>query len=90
MVAGIREVEAALGDGLKLGPSPEERKEMYTNARRSLVASRAIPQGATIEREMITVKRPGFGIAPKHLEMVVGRRAQSDIEEDDIITWDMV
>jgi N,N'-diacetyllegionaminate synthase len=90
MITGIREAFAALGDGQKCGPSPEERKEMYANARRSLVASRAIPHGTTIEREMVTVKRPGFGIAPKHLDIVIGRRAQTDIEEDDVITWDMV
>jgi sialic acid synthase SpsE len=36
------------------------------------------------------VKRPGFGIAPKHLDLVVGRRATVDIEYDDILTWDMV
>jgi sialic acid synthase SpsE len=90
MIAGIREAHAALGDGAKHGPSPEEREEMYANARRSLVAARAIPAGATIERDMITVKRPGFGIAPKHLEIVVGRPARTDIEEDDILTWEMV
>ena len=39
---------------------------------------------------MLTVKRPGFGIAPKHLELVVGRTARVDIEEDDIVTWEMV
>jgi N,N'-diacetyllegionaminate synthase len=90
MIAGIRDAQAALGDGQKHGPSPEEREEMYANARRSLVAARSIPAGTTIEREMITVKRPGFGIAPKHLDVVVGRPARADIEEDDIITWDMV
>lgn len=90
MIAGIREAQAALGDGKKRGPSPEERDEMYTNARRSLVAAEAIPAGTTIAREMLTVKRPGFGIAPKHLDVVVGRPARVDIENDDIITWDMV
>jgi N,N'-diacetyllegionaminate synthase len=90
MVTGIREAQLALGDGAKHGPSAEEREEMYENARRSLVAARAIPAGTTIEREMITTKRPGFGIAPKHLDVVVGRPARADIEEDDIITWDMV
>jgi sialic acid synthase SpsE len=39
---------------------------------------------------MITVKRPGFGIAPKHIDLVVGRPLKVDVEEDEILTWDMV
>ncbi len=45
MVAHIRDVEAALGDGVKRGPSPEERVEMYGKARRSVVSACAIPAG---------------------------------------------
>jgi sialic acid synthase SpsE len=36
------------------------------------------------------VKRPGYGIAPKHLPLVIGRTARVDIDFDDIVTWDMV
>ncbi len=39
---------------------------------------------------MLTVKRPGCGIPPKHLDLVVGRLARVDIESDDVLTWDMV
>jgi sialic acid synthase SpsE len=90
LVAGIREVEAAMGHGRLEGPSEEEAGEMYRLARRSIVAAAAIPTGSTIAREQLTVKRPGFGIAPKHMDLVVGRTARVDIEEDDIVTWDMV
>ena len=76
MVAGIREAQAALGDGRKAGPSEEERQEMYTLARRSLIVTRDLPAGTVLERDMLTVKRPGFGIAPKHLELVLGRALQ--------------
>jgi len=89
MVRQIREVESALGDGLKLGPAPEEQ-EMHEKARRSLVASRAIPKGTLIDRSMVTIKRPGFGIRPKFLDLVIGRVAKVDIEEDTVLTWDMV
>jgi sialic acid synthase SpsE len=90
MVAAIREVEAALGSGRLEGPSELEAKEMYANARRSVIAARDIPAGTEITAEMLTVKRPGFGVAPKHLELLVGRRARVDIEADDVITWEMV
>ena len=89
LVRQIREVEAALGDGLKLGPAPEE-EEMHQKARRSLIAARAIPRGARIERAMITIKRPGFGIRPKFVDLVVGRVAKVDIEEDTVLTWEML
>jgi sialic acid synthase SpsE len=90
MVAGIRDAQAALGNGRKDGPSPEESEEMYTLGRRSLIAARDLPAGTVLTPEMITVKRPGFGIAPKHLDFVVGRTLKVDIEEDDILMWEML
>ena len=89
MVQQIRDIEAALGDGRKLGPAPEE-EEMHQKARRSLIAARAIPKGTRIERDMIAIKRPGFGIRPKLLDLVVGRVAKVDIEEDTVLTWDLL
>jgi sialic acid synthase SpsE len=90
LVAHVRDVEAAMGDGLKRGPSDAEAEEMYAKARRSIVAVCDIPKGTKIAREMLTVKRPGFGIKPRYLEAVVGRVASVDIGEDEIVTWDMV
>ena len=90
MVSGIRDVEAALGHGRLEGPSEEEAGEMYRLARRSIIAATDIPAGTVIERSHLTVKRPGFGIAPKHIGIVVGRTAKVDIELDDIVTWEMV
>jgi sialic acid synthase SpsE len=90
MVESIRSVEAALGNGRLEGPSEAERKEMYTLARRSVIATRDIPAGTVIERDMLTTKRPGYGVPPKHIDLLVGRTARVDIEWDDVITWEMV
>lgn len=60
------------------------------NARRSLVAAQFIPQGIVITREMLTFKRPGTGISPAEIELVIGRTAKMDIYEDEILTKDMV
>jgi sialic acid synthase SpsE len=90
LVAHIRDIEAALGDGVKRGPSPEESQEMYAKARRSVVAASDIPSGTVITRDMLTVKRPGFGIPPKFIDALVGRVARCDIEFDDILVWEMV
>jgi sialic acid synthase SpsE len=90
LVQHIRDAEAAFGDGVKRGPSPEEAEEMYAKARRSVIAATQIPAGTVITEDMLCVKRPGFGIKPKFIELIVGRVARQDIEEDDIVTWGMM
>jgi sialic acid synthase SpsE len=90
MITGVREVEVALGNGRLEGPSEAEAHEMYRLGRRSVVAAVDIPAGTTITREMLTTKRPGYGIRPKHIERIVGRPARVDIEADDVLTWEMV
>lgn len=87
MVRGIRETEKALGSTIKRRTQAEE--EMYRLGRRSLVAGKAIPKGSVIKPAMIAVKRPGFGIPTKLMDLVVGRRAKINIGEDDILTWEM-
>ena len=90
LVTHVRDVEAALGSSVKSGPSPEESVEMYAKARRSVVAAQCIPSGTTITRDMLTVKRPGHGIKPRYIDALVGRVARTDIEYDDILTWDLL
>jgi sialic acid synthase SpsE len=90
LVKHVRDVEASLGDGFKRGPSPGESAEMFHKARRSVVAADRIPAGTTITRDMLTVKRPGFGIKPKFIDAIVGRTAAVDIDEDDVVTWEML
>jgi sialic acid synthase SpsE len=90
MIAGIREVEDGLrGDGVKAGPAPEE-EQMFRLARRSIVLARDVPAGKILEPTDLTVKRPGFGIKPKMLPYVIGRRVTRALEADDILTWDMI
>jgi N,N'-diacetyllegionaminate synthase len=88
MVQGIRTVEAALGRSTK-GLEPQE-KEAYLYARRSVTSKVPIPSGTRLTREMLTYKRPGTGISPRFLQMVVGRVATRDIPEDTTLTWEML
>jgi sialic acid synthase SpsE len=90
MVSNVREVEAALGSGRVEGPSQAEAGEMYRLARRSVVAAVEIPAGTTITREMLTTKRPGYGIKPRDMELVVGRASRIHIAADEVITWEKV
>lgn len=89
MVRQIWDVESALGDGQKRGPAPEEI-EMYQKARRSVVATCGIPAGTVITPEMVTTKRPGYGIPARDLEKVYGCVAKQDIREDAVMKWEMV
>jgi sialic acid synthase SpsE len=90
MVLSIREAEASLGNGRLEGPSGLESAEMYRLARRSVVAAVEIPAGTTIKREMLTTKRPGYGIKPREIDLLVGRTSRVDIGSDEVITWDKV
>ncbi|MCX5807608.1 MAG: N-acetylneuraminate synthase [Proteobacteria bacterium] len=83
MVTAIRNIEEALGNGVKT-PSPSETKNMVI-ARKSIVASRAIKKGDVITEENITVKRPGTGISPMKWDSILGKRAKRDFEPDEII-----
>lgn len=60
------------------------------HARRSLVAATNIEQGESITRESIAIKRPGTGISPSNLSIVLGRTARTDIDADDVLTWDAI
>lgn len=88
MTAGIRRVEAMLGDGVKQ-PTPEERDTARV-ARRSVAAARDIPAGAVIEADMLACRRPATGIAPRDLERVIGRRARQPIAAGTVLQWDQL
>ncbi len=88
MVSAIRQTEQILGSPIKR--ATEAEAEMHRIGRRSLVAACNIPAGTVITEEMIAVKRPGFGIPTRHMDLVIGRKAVIDIEEDDILTWEMI
>ena len=88
MVAGIRKVEAALGDGIKRPAACES--DVRTVARKSLVAAVNIPAGMVIERQMLATKRPGTGLLPGMLPVVIGRVAKVDIPADSLITWELL
>ena len=91
MVRGIRDAEAALGDGRKDGPGPRSARRSYTLGRRSLIAdARPARRHRARAPTCSPSSGPGFGIAPKHLELVLGRALRADVEADDVLTWEMV
>lgn len=89
LVAQVRDVEAAMGNGRKEGPQ-ETEKENYKIARRSVHAACDILKGTPVREEMLCVKRPGLGIAPKFMKDLIGRKTSKDIAVDEWLTWDML
>jgi N-acetylneuraminate synthase len=85
MVAAIRHVEAALGTGIK-APAPCELPNLPI-ARKSVVAARSLPAGHQLAAGDLDIKRPGNGIAPKLLPVLLGRTLRASVAKDEIINW---
>lgn len=83
MVDGIRNIERALGDGIKR-PSVSELKNKSI-ARKSIVAREQINAGEIFTEENLCVKRPGSGISPMLWDAVIGRNACRNFAIDELI-----
>lgn len=83
MVRAIRQVEDALGKTVKFAEQ-SERKNMNI-VRKSLVAARDIKKGEVFTCKNITVKRPGDGVSPMEYWSWVGRPANKDYKQDEVI-----
>ena len=88
LVRAVREVEAALGDGIKR-PAPGELPVREV-ARKSLVAARDVPAGTVLGPEHLVILRPGTGLPPGRLTSVLGRRTARAIAADTPITEEML
>lgn len=83
MVASIRNIEVALGDGIKRVTSSEARNKPIV--RKSLVARRSIKAGEIFSVENVTTKRPGTGISPMYWDEFLGKKAMRDFAADELI-----
>ena len=86
MVSSIRNVEVAIGDGVKKVSASEMKNKDI--ARKSIIAKTAIKKGEVFSEENITTKRPGSGINPMKWFDLLGKTAKHDYEEDYLIESD--
>ena len=86
MVDSIRNVEKAIGDGVKKVSASELKNKDI--ARKSIIASKAIKAGEVFTEDNITTKRPGNGINPMKWFELLGKSAKHDYEEDYLIEKD--
>jgi N,N'-diacetyllegionaminate synthase len=83
MTAAIRNIEAALGDGVKrLTASEVQNREVV---RKSIVAAKEIRAGARFSVDNLDVKRPGTGVSPMNWDKVIGRAAPRSFQPDEAI-----
>ncbi|MCH5228641.1 MAG: N-acetylneuraminate synthase [Muribaculaceae bacterium] len=83
MVKAIRNIEIALGNGVK--EVKDSERANITAARRSIVARNPISKGQTIREEDICTKRPATGLSPMFWDKVVGSTAKRDFAPDEMI-----
>jgi N,N'-diacetyllegionaminate synthase len=85
MVTAIRDVEKAMGDGIKRPTKAEAENGKVV--RRSIVARVDIPEGTIITQGMLDTKRPGTGLEPRYIDMIVGRKAREHIKSEELVTF---
>lgn len=83
MVDSIRNIEKAIGSGLKLVSASEEKNIKI--ARKSIIAAKDIKAGELLTEENLTVKRPGNGVSPMLWDSVIGTKAKRDFVYDEPI-----
>ena len=83
MVEAIRNIELALGNGVKKA-SPSESENINV-ARKSIVAKTGIKKGEIFSEKNLCAKRPGNGISPMRWDETIGKTAQKDYKQDELI-----
>ncbi|MEI9985273.1 MAG: N-acetylneuraminate synthase family protein [Aliidongia sp.] len=87
MVEACRMAAEALGSIDYTVKASESGGRFY---RRSLYVVADIPAGATLTEENIRAIRPGFGLAPKHIDGILGKRAARTLRRGEPLDWSMV
>jgi N-acetylneuraminate synthase len=85
IVKAIRNIEVMRGSGIK--QPAESEKSTRINNRKSVVLQKKVQPGELLTHHHLAIKRPGYGIAPKDLEQVVGKTALREMEADEVLTW---
>ena len=86
MVDAIRNVEIAMGDGVR--KFSDNELEIKKIARKSIVLNQDVSKDMIIERRMLSIKRPGNGIPPKFIDDVVGKKLIKDLKVNTVLKWD--
>ena len=86
MVDAIRNVEVAMGDGVR--KFTDNELEIKKVARKSIVLNQDVKKGSILQREMLSIKRPGTGIPPKNIDEIIGKTVIKDLNKNHVLKWD--
>lgn len=87
MVEAVRTAEKALGE-VKYGPTEQEAASCQF--RRSLFVVKDMQEGELFSGENVRSIRPGCGLHPRYLDLVIGRRVKSNVKRGTPLTWDLI
>ncbi len=85
MIRSIRNIEKALGDGIKR-PSNSELKNRAI-ARKSIFVKANTKQGHILTMDDLSIKRPGDGISPMEIDQVLGKRMKKNADQEMMLSW---
>lgn len=83
LVENVRRAEIMIGKGRKEVTRSESKNKRI--ARKSIIAKTNIRKGDTFTEENLICKRPGNGISPMHWYEILGKKAEYDFKEDELI-----
>lgn len=87
MVNSVREVEKALG---KVSYELTEKTKSNREFSRSLFVVKDIKKGEKFTEDNVKSIRPGFGLHPKYLKYVIGKKAGKDIKKGSPLDWEFM
>lgn len=88
LVRSIRNIESALGNGIK-SPSLSEIPNINI-VRKSIHIAKDIKSDTVLTEDLIAMKRPGNGISPMLLDQVIGKKIKEDLKEDHQLKWENI
>jgi sialic acid synthase SpsE len=80
MIRAIRNIEEALGSSKKI-PTESEKKNLFI-ARRSIHILNDLPKGHIITNKDLIMKRPGDGITPMNISLVLNNKLNKNVHKD--------
>lgn len=86
IIESVRLFERMKGDGVKR-PADSEAGTRRNN-RKSIVLEKPLAAGEKITAGHIAIKRPGYGIAPKHFDALIGRSVRRDMVAENVLNWE--
>lgn len=88
MIDSIRNIEKALGDGIKKCNKNEESTRKVV--RKSIVAGENLKKGDVLCLDNMCFKRPENGVCPIYTDLIINRKLTKDVKKDDLITFDLI